>query len=130
MAAADAPFKTSTFSMSYGFKSAMRFTWPCWSGDGFDPWFDCVTTSWLLGMATSLMITPYTTYNGADRPFKVDTPRSFTWMPPPGAPEFCWMTAPGTLPWIDSSTLGAGTRLSSAAGTDATAFGDERRTTP
>ena len=75
----------------------MRFTWFCCSGDGFEPEFDRVTTCWLLGIATSLMMTPSTTYSGADRPFSVDTPRSFTWIPPPGAPEFCWMAAPGTL---------------------------------
>src|SRR6266545_1383902 len=71
----------------------MRFTWFCCSGDGFEPWFDSVTTSWLLLIATSLMMTPSTTYSGADRPLRVDTPRSFTWMPPPGAPEFCWIAA-------------------------------------
>src|SRR2546426_5533775 len=50
---------------------------------------------------------------GEERPLSVDTPRSFTWIPPPGAPEFCWITAPGTLPWIALSTLGTGTRLRS-----------------
>src|SRR2546421_8159710 len=93
----------------------MRFTWFCCSGDGFEPVFDCVTTCWLFGIATSLMMTPSTTYSGEDNPLSVDTPRSFTWMPPPGAPEFCWIAAPGTLPWIAVSTLGAGTRLRSPA---------------
>ena len=108
----------------------MRFTWFCCSGDGFEPVFDCVTTCWLFGIATSLMMTPSTTYSGEDNPLSVDTPRSFTWMPPPGAPEFCWIAAPGTLPWIALSTLGAGTRLRSPAPTVATAFGANRFSTP
>src|SRR5207302_72166 len=91
---------------------------------------DCVTTCWLFGIATSLMMTPSTTYSGEDNPLSVDTPRSFTWMPPPGAPEFCWIAAPGTLPWIALSTLGAGTRLRSPAPTVATAFGANRFSTP
>ena len=76
------------------------------------------------------MMTPSTTYSGADRPLSVDTPRSFTWIPPPGAPEFCWITAPATFPWIEVSTLGTATRLSSLAETVATAFGAVRRSTP
>src|SRR5439155_12253086 len=76
------------------------------------------------------MMTPSTTYSGEERPLSVDTPRNFTWIPPPGAPEFCWITAPGTLAWIEVSTLGAGARLSSAAPTVAMAFGAKRRSTP
>src|SRR5438132_14058892 len=104
----------------------MRFTWFCWRGEGLEPEFDSVTTCWLLVIATSLMMTPSTTYNGEESPLRVDTPRSFTWIPPPGAPEFCWITAPGTLHWIALSTLGTGTRLRSPAPAIATAFGAKR----
>src|SRR2546422_11697923 len=85
---AEAPFRTSTFSMSNGFRSAIRFTWPCCNGDVFEPLFDIVTTCWLLGIAASLTITPSTTYRGDWAPNTDVTPRKATCTPPPGAPEF------------------------------------------
>ena len=41
-------------------------------------------------------------------------PRIVTCMPPPGAPLFAVMTAPGIFPWSAFSTFGCGTRLISA----------------
>ena len=52
----------------------------------------------------------------------LDTPRSCTWVPPPGAPEFCVMIAPAILPWSALSTVGADTRVSCSAETTETAF--------
>src|SRR3989475_891615 len=39
----------------------------------------------------SLTITPSTTNSGSADPTTVFEPRICTWVPPPGAPEFCWM---------------------------------------
>jgi len=86
------------FSMSLGFRSAMRFTRASWSSDGFEPPDAAVTAFWLDAIATSLTITPSTTYNGSAVALIDVTPRSRTCNPPPGAPEFCWMSAPATFP--------------------------------
>ncbi len=64
--------------MSYGFKSATRFTWLCCNAEGLEPWFDCVTTCWLLGMAASDTITPSTTYKGSAAPKMDVVPRKET----------------------------------------------------
>ncbi len=50
------------------------------------------------------------------------TPRIRTWTPPPGAPEFVEITAPGTFPCNACSTLCDDTRLTSSALTIATAL--------
>src|SRR6476661_4052880 len=51
------------------------------------------------GFTTSLLtITPSTTQSGSLEPLMLVMPRICTWPPPPGAPEFIWMFAPGTLP--------------------------------
>ncbi len=51
-------------------------------------------------------------------------------MPPPGAPEFSWMSAPAILPCRASSGVSAGTRLISVASTvDTSLAADWRLTT-
>ena len=75
-------------SMSLGFKSAIRLTCASWLSEGFDPPDAAVTAFWLDGIATSLTITPSTTYKGSAVALMDVTPRSRTWRPPPGAPEF------------------------------------------
>src|SRR5690242_17445923 len=105
MAAADAPLRTSMLSMSLGLMSAMRLTWLSWVGFGLEPPTDSVTAYMPEAMATSLTSTPSMTYSGAVEPLMVDTPRRRSWMPPPGAPEFCWMLAPAILPDSAWSTV-------------------------
>ncbi len=59
----------------------------------------------------------------------VETPRSRTCTPPPGAPEFVSIIAPAILPCTIFSIVSDGTRSSSAAFTVATAFARLRRDT-
>ena len=116
--------------MSFGLMSAIRLTWFSWVGSGLEPPRAAVTGSLLGGIATSLMITPSTTYSGSAGELIEVTPRRRTWTPPPGAPELVWMSAPASLPWSCCSMLGVGTFSRSSALMVATAFGRFRRSMP
>ena len=69
-----------------------------------------------------LAMTPSITYSGWNDPLSVETPRSWIWVPPPGAPEFVEMIAPGTLPCSAASIVCAGTLLSLVLETTVTEF--------
>ena len=58
------------------------------------------------------------------------TPRSRTTSPPPGAPEFCVIMAPASLPWSDCSTLAVGALTSASELTVATALARFFRSMP
>ena len=74
----------------------MRFTPLSWF-TGCNP--DDRVTAVRPGFRTSLLtMTPSTTQSGSLEPLMDVMPRICTWPPPPGAPEFIWMFAPGTLP--------------------------------
>ena len=80
-------------AMSSGFRSATRLT--CWSWLDVMPPPAPVIEFKPIENASLLMTTPSTTYRGKNAPFTVLAPRIVTCMPPPGAPLFCVMTAPG-----------------------------------
>src|SRR2546429_3587457 len=49
------------------------------------------------------------------------------WPPPPGAPEFIWIRAPGIFPCSAPSIVCTGARFSCSVGTVVTARSEERR---
>ena len=61
----------------------MRFTGLSWFR-GLPPVWAAVTASAPFGIASLLITTPSTTKRLFTSPLMVDTPRRFTWMPPPG----------------------------------------------
>ena len=108
--------------MSSGLMSAMRLVGLSWLR-GLPPHWAQLTAFWPLGIAALLTTMPSTTQSGSVPALMVETPRRFTWMPPPGAPEFCWIRAPGILPCSADSRVPVGARVSSSAPTVATALG-------
>ena len=97
---------------------------------GLPPAWAWVTASAPFGIASLLITTPSTTNSGSLPATMVETPRRFTCMPPPGAPEFAWISAPGILPWSALSSVPVGARVSSLPLTVATAFGRFCRSMP
>jgi hypothetical protein len=114
------------FSMSFGFRSAMRLT-PLSCVDAFEPAAAPRTAFDPGWMASLLMITPSTMMSGSELPRIVLAPRMRNCAPPPGAPEFVAMFAPAILPWSAFSTVGVGARFSCSADTCATSFAALRR---
>ena len=72
--------------------------------------------------ASLFTMTPSTTYSGWNAPFTVLLPRIWSCTPPPGAPLFCVITAPGTLPCSAFSMFCCGTRFTSSLLTTVTAL--------
>src|SRR5258705_4412335 len=103
-AAAEAPLSTSSVSMSFGFRSAIRLTALSWF-DALPPAAVAVIAFAPDGTATFEMITASITYSGDDWPLIVEMPRRRSCAPPPGAPELNWRFAPDTLPCIAPSTV-------------------------
>ena len=81
-------------------------------------------------IATSLTITPSTTYSGCALPRIEEMPRMRTRFPPPGAPVLVEICAPAILPWNACSMLCVETLVTSSALTPATEFGKLRRAMP
>ncbi len=97
---------------------------------GLPPALAAVTASAPLGIWELATTIPSTTKSGSAPALIVDTPRRLTWMPPPGAPEFSWMRAPGIFPCNADSSVPVGARVSSSAPTVATALGRFCRSMP
>ena len=85
----------------------MRLTGLSWFR-GLPPHWAQLTALAPLGIATLLTTIPSTTYSGSTLPMMVETPRRLSWMPPPGAPELAWISAPGILPWSALSSVWVG----------------------
>ncbi len=128
MAAAEGPLRISIVSMSFGFRSAMRFTGASWL-EALEPPEARVTAFAPDGIATLLTITPSITYSGSEAPLIEETPRRLSCTPPPGAPELAVMFAPAIFPCSALSTLSEGVRFSSSLVMVATAFARLRRAT-
>ncbi len=129
MAAADAPFSTSMLWMSLGFRSAMRLTALSWV-EALPPAAAAVMAFRLLAIASLAITSPSTTISGSTPALIVVTPRRLIWPPPPGAPEFIWMSAPGIFPCSALSSVCVGARVTCAALTVVTAFARLRCSTP
>ena len=80
-------------------------------------------------MASFEMMAPSITNSGCPFPRMEVTPRICTWAPPPGAPLFIEITAPGTLPCIACSMDCAGALVSSSFPTCTVAVVALRRST-
>ena len=78
-------------------------------------------------MASFEIMAPSITNNGCPFPRIDVTPRICTWAPPPGAPLFIEIVAPGTLPCIACSSDWAGALVSSSFETCETAVVALRR---
>src|SRR5664279_2466951 len=108
MAAAEAPLRISIFSISSARRSAIRL-------DGLS-WLDVVaplaradvTTFNPAEVEVLSTKTPSTTYKGCVLPYTEVTPRSFTEIPPPGAPELALIYAPEIFPSRAASKVCAG----------------------
>ena len=107
--------------MSLGFRSAIRFT-ALSCGLGLPPAAAAVIASMLLWIASFAITMPSTTMSGSTPPLMVVTPRRLIWPPPPGAPEFIWIRAPGILPCSAPSIVCTGARFSCSVGTVVTAL--------
>ncbi len=107
----------------------MRFVGLSWFR-GLPPHWAQLTAFWPLGIASLLTTIPSTTNSGSVPALMVETPRRLTWMPPPGAPEFDWISAPGIFPCSADSSVPVGARVSSSALTVATALGRFCRSIP
>src|SRR5207249_167049 len=114
--------------MSLGFKSARRLTGLSWL-DALPPAAAAVMAFMLLPIASFAITSPSTTIKGSTPPLIVVTPRKLICPPPPGAPEFIWITAPGTLPCSALSSVWVGARVSCSAFTVVTALARLRRST-
>ena len=107
----------------------MRFTELSWV-DAFPPAAAAVMAFMLLGIASFAITRPSTTMSGSTPPLIVVTPRRLIWPPPPGAPEFIWMTAPGIFPCSALSIVCVGARFSCSGFTVVTALARLRCSTP
>ena len=130
MAEAAEPFSTSTFSISFGFRSAMRLSGFSWvMAEMADP-AARVTLFVPEPIATSLTMTPSTTYSGCAEPRIDEMPRMRMRLPPPGAPVDCEICAPAILPWKAFSIDCVETFVTSSALTLATEVARLRREIP
>ena len=81
-------------------------------------------------MASLLTTIPSTTMSGSTPALMVVTPRKLICPPPPGAPEFIWISAPGIFPWSALSIVCVGARFRFSGLTVVTALARLRCSTP